>query len=128
MTALIAENISGFLFIWLVNRNKIMHHGGNIGWRIFKFSIIANLIMLTISYMSIFSIYSFNQILNIIFHVMIIKMMVELLFIYFAIYIANKVRNFEEVDVLDYAKPNPFLFLTQYQYLNIKNINSEKSE
>ncbi len=59
---------------------------------------------------------------------MIIKMMVELLFIYFAIYIANKVRNFEEVDVLDYAKPNPFVFLTQYQYLNIKNINSEKSK
>ena len=124
ITALVSENIAEFIFIWLVSRNKIMHKNGNVGWRIFKYSILANIIMLTIGYMGVFSDYSFTQIIKLIFNVMLIKTLIELLFLYFAIYIANKVRNFEQVDVFDYAKPNPFAFLTQYKYLNIKNINN----
>ena len=58
ISGMLGENIANFVFIWLVNNSKIVQKGKNLGWRIIRYSILANLIMLCISYTMIFKKYT----------------------------------------------------------------------
>ncbi|MFO0320618.1 MAG: VUT family protein, partial [Neisseriaceae bacterium] len=54
ISSMVSENIANFIFIWMINISKILQHGKKIGWRIMKYSVLANFIMLIIAYSVIF--------------------------------------------------------------------------
>lgn len=119
ISGMIGENIANFIFIWLVNKSKIVQNGKKIGWRIIKYSIIANLIMLSASYSIIFWDYTFTHLVTLILNVMLIKIIIELIFIKLVVVCANKLRALEGMEVFDNTTYNPFSLLINYDYLNI---------
>lgn len=135
ITAIIAENIAEFLFVYLYNtyknkKPKLNSVQNNIYEFIglFKFSFFTNFIMLLISYTSIFWELPYYKTIILVVQVMLIKSIIELIFSPLAIYLILKVKKFEGFDVHDFSGNNPFLFLMDYKYLNFNVVKDKKNE
>lgn len=134
LTALIAENIAEFLFIFLYSRYK--NNKPKLApakntfyefWGLFKFSFMANFLMLMVAYSSIFYEKSFYDIVTLVAQVMLIKSIIEILFSPLAIYLIIKIKQFEGFDIHDFSGNNPFLFLMDYKYLNFNPVNNNEN-
>lgn len=134
LTALIAENIAEFVFVYLYNayknkKPKLTRAQNNVYefWGLFKFSFLANSLMLLISYTSIFWELPYNKIFTLVIQVILIKSLIEIAFSPLAIYLILKIKKFEGFDVHDFSGNNPFLFLMDYKYLNFNTAKDDEN-
>lgn len=132
--SLVSENIAEFLFISLYNEYKNQKPISLNRWQnniyeflgLFKFSFIANFLMLVVSYSIIFWELSYSKILFLILQVMLVKSSIEIIFSPLAIYLILKIKKFEGFAVNDFSGNNPFLFMMDHKYLNFNMISDDE--
>ncbi len=127
LAALFAENVADFLFVFVYSRYRNSHPVYKNSYlkeflKMVEYSFISNFIMLAVSYVVIFWKQDLKYTFFLICQVMILKSIIEIVFSPIAIYVINKIKNFEGFGIRDFSGDNPFTFLIKYEYLNFYQI------
>jgi uncharacterized PurR-regulated membrane protein YhhQ (DUF165 family) len=122
---ILGENVADFLFTFLYSRykNNMLTKSIKTSYLqdyfvLFRYSFIANFVMLSVAYSGIFFNRSIEEIITLICGALLVKTIIELFLSPIAVYAIVKLKKLENFDVYDLSGNNPFAFLIKYEYLN----------
>ncbi len=129
---ILGENVADFLFTFLYSRykNNVLTKSIKTSYLqdyfvLFRYSFIANFAMLSVAYSGIFFNYAIEEIITLVCGALFVKTVIELFLSPIALYAITKLKKLENFDVYDFSGNNPFAFLIQYEYLNLRQFDNK---